>query len=50
VPIETAKKLGPVSANAEVRYWFTQDGTNQWILGLAISHDFDDHLELIGEL
>jgi hypothetical protein len=50
LPIEIAKKLGPVSANAEAGYWFTQDGTNQWILGLAISHNFDDHLELIGEI
>jgi len=50
LPIEVAKKVGPVDVNGEIGYWITQHGSNQWIAGLAVGKQATKKLELVGEL
>jgi hypothetical protein len=38
VPPEITKVVGPGEVNFEDGYWFTQDASNERILGLALGH------------
>lgn len=49
LPIEVAKKVGPVDVNGEAGHWFQHYGPGRWIFGLAIGRQVTERLELLGE-
>lgn len=49
LPIEISKKLGPVHVNPELGYWFSQRGGGEFFTGIAVGHQFGEHLEILGE-
>lgn len=49
LPMEIAKKIGPVNLNVEGGHWFSQDHA-QWIGGIALGHQATKRVELLGEV
>ncbi|HTW22088.1 MAG TPA: hypothetical protein VMD78_00720 [Candidatus Baltobacteraceae bacterium] len=45
LPFEFAKKFGPVDVNYEIGYQFVWKGSDGWISGLVLGHDFTSRLE-----
>jgi hypothetical protein len=45
LPIEFAKKIGPVDVNLEAGYQLVHKGPDGWIIGLVVGHDFTAKLE-----
>ena len=50
LPVEISKVFGPVEVNFEGGYWFTQDASNERILGLAFGHQFTKRFEGLAEI
>lgn len=50
MPVEFAKKFGPVDVNFEIGYQFVRKGADGWVTGLIIGHEFSSKLELDMEL
>lgn len=50
MPIEFKKKIGPVDLDYEIGYHFVPNGSDGWITGLVLGHDFNPKLELDAEL
>jgi hypothetical protein len=50
LPLEITKVVGPVEVNFEGGYWFTQDASNERILGLAVGHQFTKRFEGLAEI
>jgi Putative MetA-pathway of phenol degradation len=50
LPLEVTKKLGPITMDGEVGYWFNSYASNGRILGLAVGHQQTTKLELLGEV
>jgi len=45
LPVEFARKFGPVDVNLEGGYQFVHHGPDGWITGLVVGHDFTAKLE-----
>ncbi len=45
LPFEFSKKIGPVDVNYEIGYQFVHKGSDSWLMGLVIGHDFTSKLE-----
>jgi hypothetical protein len=50
LPVEITKVFGPVEVNFEGGYWFSQDASNERILGLAFGHQFTKRFEGLAEI
>ena len=50
LPFEFAKKFGPVDVNYEVGYQFVRKGSDGWISGLVVGHEFTEKFEMDLEL
>lgn len=50
LPVEAAKKVGPVEVNGEAGYRVVQHGTDELEYGLAVARQLTRRVELIGEL
>jgi len=50
LPVEAARKIGPVDLDIEAGYYFPKHGASERIIGLVVGHSFTDRLELDGEL
>jgi hypothetical protein len=50
LPIEVARKFGPVDVDAEIGYFPPRHSQSEQILGLVVGHDFTERLELDMEL
>ncbi len=51
LPVEFTAKLGPVGFDGEVGHWFgNQLVPSRWGRGLIAGHEFNDRLELYGEI
>lgn len=51
LPVEFTAKWGPIDFNGEVGHWFgNQLVPSRWGRGLIAGHEFNDRLELYGEL
>jgi VCBS repeat-containing protein len=50
LPVEITKEFGPVQVNFEGGYWFTQDASNERILGLAFGHQFTERFQGLAEI
>jgi hypothetical protein len=50
LPLEISKGFGPVEVNFEGGYWFTRDGSNERILGLAVGRQFTKRFEALAEI
>jgi hypothetical protein len=51
LPVEFTAQLGPVALNGEVGHWFgNQLIPSRWGRGLIAGHEFNDQLELYGEI
>jgi hypothetical protein len=50
LPLEFARRFGPVAVNCEVGYQFVRKGPDGWIMGLVLGHNFTPKLELDMEL
>lgn len=50
LPLEFAKKIGPIEANYEAGYQFVRKGPDGWINGLVLGHQFTPKFELCAEL
>jgi len=49
LPVEIAKRVGPIEINPEVGYWFTQHGPDSWLAGVAVGRQATSRLELLAE-
>lgn len=49
LPVEIAKKLGPVDLNLEGGHWFSRDNP-QWITGIAVGRQQTKRIELLAEV
>jgi hypothetical protein len=45
LPVEFARKLGPIDVNYEIGYQFVHKGPDGWLTGLVLGHDFTPKLE-----
>ncbi len=50
LPLSAQKKLGPVSANAEIGFEYRPREEDEWIYGLAIGREVSKNVEVIGEV
>jgi hypothetical protein len=50
LPLVFQKEIGPVSANAEIGHLFRRGEKGEWILGLALGHDFSETLDIAAEI
>ncbi len=51
LPVEFTAQLGPIAFNGEVGHWFgNQLVPSRWGRGLIAGHEFNDRLELYGEI
>jgi hypothetical protein len=50
LPVQFARKVGPIQINGEFGFNFRSQGNNQWLYGVALGHEFSPKLELIGEV
>jgi hypothetical protein len=50
LPIEMARRFGPLDVNWEVGYRFRQQEKDEWLYGLAFGRHLHSRLELLGEL
>ena len=50
LPVEITKVFGPVELNFEGGYWWTQEPSNERILGLAVGHQFTKRFEGLSEI
>ena len=50
IPIEIAKKIGPVDVDYELGYQYVHHGSDGWLTGLVAGHVFSPKLELDVEL
>jgi len=50
LPVEITKVFGPVELNFEGGYWWTQEASNERILGLAVGHQFTKRFEGLSEI
>jgi hypothetical protein len=50
LPMEFARKLGPMDVDYELGYQFVRKGPNGWIMGLVTGHEFTSRLEMDMEL
>jgi hypothetical protein len=46
LPVEFSKKFGPVDVNYEVGYQFVHKGSDGWLNGVVVGHDFTPKLEM----
>lgn len=49
LPVEFAKKVGPLNVNWEVGYNFARSGGDGYLSGVVVGHDFTDKLEMDAE-
>jgi hypothetical protein len=49
LPLEFTKKFGPVDVNLEGGYQFVHLGSDGWLTGVVVGHDFTKKLELDSE-
>jgi hypothetical protein len=49
LPLEFAKKFGPIDLNVEGGYQVVHDGPNGWLAGLIVGHELTKKLELDSE-
>ena len=49
LPLEFAKKLGPIDLNWEVGYNLVHKGPDGWLAGVVVGHEFSKNLELDAE-
>ena len=49
LPLEATKTIGPLNFNAELGYWITQYGPDEWKAGLAAGRQVKPRLELLAE-
>ena len=45
LPVEFAKRFGPVDVDYEIGYQFVHKGPNGWLTGLVVGHDFTPRIE-----
>jgi hypothetical protein len=45
MPVEFSKKFGPVDVDYEIGYQFVHKGSDGWLTGLVVGHDFTAKLE-----
>lgn len=50
LPLVFQKEIGPVSVNAEIGHLFRRGERGEWILGLALGHDFSETLGVAAEI
>lgn len=50
MPIEFTKKFGSVDVDYEIGFQYVHTGSDGWITGLVVGHDFTEKLELEVEL
>jgi hypothetical protein len=50
LPVEITRVFASVEVNFEGGYWFTQDASNERILGLAFGHQFTKRFEGLAEI
>jgi len=50
LPFEISKKLGPIDVDYEIGYQFVRKGSDAWLTGLVVGHDFTSKLEMDVEL
>jgi hypothetical protein len=50
MPIEFQKRFGPVDIDYEIGYQFAHRGSDSWLTGLVVGHDFTKKLEFDIEL
>jgi hypothetical protein len=50
LPFEFSKKIGPVDVDYEIGYQFVHKGSDGWLSGLVLGHDFTSKLEMDMEL
>jgi Putative MetA-pathway of phenol degradation len=50
LPFEFSKKLGPVEVDWELGYQFVHKGSDGWLTGLVVGHEFTKKLELDMEI
>lgn len=50
LPIEIAKKAGPLDLDGEGGYWFERPCTRRWIAGLVAARNVNSRLELLTEV
>jgi hypothetical protein len=51
LPVEATTKLGPIAFNGEVGHWFgNRNVPDRWGRGLIAGHEFNERLELYGEI
>lgn len=50
LPLEMARRVGPVKVNGEFGYKFVQHRSDELLYGLALGHEHSKRLELLGEI
>jgi hypothetical protein len=50
LPVEFAKKFGPIDVDYEAGYQFVRKGPDGWIMGLVVGHEFTPKFEMDVEL
>jgi hypothetical protein len=50
LPVEAATVMGDFTLAAEVGRNFVQDGSNQWVAGIAVAHSCGEKVECVGEV
>ena len=50
LPLEMARRVGPVEVNGEFGYKFVQHRADELLYGLALGHDLSKRLEVLGEI
>jgi len=46
LPVEFAKKIGPIGVNYEAGYQFVHNGPDGWLMGLVLGHEFTPKFEM----
>lgn len=50
LPVQVARQVGAIEVNAEVGYGLVQNGSDEWIYGLAFGYSASERLELLWEV
>jgi hypothetical protein len=50
LPFQGERRFGPLNVHGELGYVFNQEGSNQWLYGLAFGYRTSDLLEWVGEI
>ena len=50
LPVELSREFGPVTIVGEVGYQIVQRQKDEWIYGVAVAHEINQRIELLGEI